>query len=164
VRLQIASRAPQELRNSLLLSVDPRFHSDVLFSGDGRREDLAALYARASVTVLPSILEVFGMVVVESMATGTPVVGTRDGALPELISNPRIGRLFDPGPIVDGAASNDEGLAAALLEALDLGALPETADFCRANAEKYSWDVAGALMDGLCRRLAGPEGDPAPCG
>jgi phosphatidyl-myo-inositol alpha-mannosyltransferase len=164
VRLQIASRVPPELRRSLLSQVEPLFHPDIIFSGDGRREDLAGLYAQASVTVLPSILEAFGMVVIESMAAGTPVVGTRDGALPELISNPGIGRLFDPGPIVDGGATNDEGLALALLEAIDLGALPETAGLCRANAEKYSWEATGGLMNDLCRRLAGQAGDSVQCG
>ena len=94
------------------------------------------------------------MVVVESMAAGTPVVGTRDGALPELICNGAVGRLFDPG---DGNAvepNNVEGLVTAIEECLDLSRRPETALHCRKRAEKVSWERVGPAFEHLFASLA----------
>jgi glycosyltransferase involved in cell wall biosynthesis len=84
------------------------------------------------VAALPSSSEAFGLVLLEAMACGTPVVGFRDGGIPELIDGAPVGRLFDhPEP---------RALAQALLEAIELAQLPETAGTCRARAEEYSTD------------------------
>jgi len=77
----------------------------VIFTGD--IEDIRDIYAALDVTVVPSILpEPFGRVVMESMAAGTPVVGSRCGGIPEQIVDGVTGLLFSPG--------NEEGLANAL--------------------------------------------------
>ena len=52
---------------------------------------------RASATVLPADDEAFGLVLVESLAAGTPVVAARSGGCPEIVDDPAIGRLFEPG-------------------------------------------------------------------
>jgi glycosyltransferase involved in cell wall biosynthesis len=94
---------------------------------------LAAAYAEAWVAALPSVAEAFGLVLVEALACGTPVVGYRDGGIPELIDDPRIGRLFD--------TLEADALAAALLEAIELAGAADTAAACRAHAERYSTDA-----------------------
>jgi len=153
--LQVASRADADLQSNLLSMIDEPHRKDVMFTGDGRREDLARLYAEAAVTVLASVNEAFGMVVTESMATGTPVAAVRHGALPEIITDGVTGCLADPGPIVESAATNAEALSAAMYGALELARKPETARLCRQTAERFSWTAAGPLMDQLCRRLIG---------
>jgi glycosyltransferase involved in cell wall biosynthesis len=94
---------------------------------------LAAAYAEAWVAALPSVAEAFGLVLLEALACGTPVVGYRDGGIPELIDDARVGRLFD--------TLEADALAGALLEAIELAGAPETAPACRAHAERYSSDL-----------------------
>jgi glycosyltransferase involved in cell wall biosynthesis len=91
---------------------------------------LLSAYRSAWVCALPSTGEAFGLVLAEALACGTPVVGARDGGIPELIDRPEIGRMFD-------GADPDE-LAAALLECLELCGDPETPKACRARVEPYT--------------------------
>ena len=65
------------------------------------------------------------------MAAGTPVVAARSGACPEIVDDPRVGRLFEPGDAAD--------LARAIGEALDLAADPETVAACREQARRWDW-------------------------
>jgi phosphatidylinositol alpha-mannosyltransferase len=99
--------------------------------------DLAPVYGSAWATVLPSTFEAFGLVLLESLACGTPVVATRHSALPELIT-PETGALSDPG--------DPASLAEACRLALDLARDPGTAERCRASAEPYDWDAGVAPM------------------
>lgn len=56
-------------------------------------EDLPALYSGASLFLMPSLYEGFGIPVLEAMACGTPVVSSSGGALPEVVGN--AGRIID---------------------------------------------------------------------
>ena len=103
--------------------------TDAHLAGD---DELREAYGRAWVTVLPSRAESFGMALVESLASGTPVVALRDGGGPaEIVNSASIGRL------ADGTA---EDLARACAEALELARLASTVDACRARAADYDWD------------------------
>ena len=66
----------------------------VRFTGYVPDEELVYLYNAAEVFVLPSLLEGFGLPVVEAMACGAPVVASARGALPEVLGT--AGVLFDP--------------------------------------------------------------------
>jgi glycosyltransferase involved in cell wall biosynthesis len=91
------------------------------------------LYRRASVTVLPSDHEVFGLVVLESQASGTPAVVLDNEYGPaQLVSD-------DTGVCCDRDA---ESLANACLSAIDLSALPGTPARCREAAARFDWDTA----------------------
>ncbi|HUR51588.1 MAG TPA: glycosyltransferase family 4 protein [Mycobacteriales bacterium] len=95
---------------------------------------LREAYARAWVTVLPSVAESFGMTVVESLASGTPAVVRADGGGPaEIVSSPDVGRLAGP-EVAD--------LAAACAEALELAGRPGTPAACRERARDFDWDAA----------------------
>jgi phosphatidylinositol alpha-mannosyltransferase len=98
-----------------------------------RTDALAHAYRSAWATVLPSIHEAFGLVLLESLAAGTPVVAARSGAAPEVVSaNGSTSRLFDP--------DDEAGLARAMREALALPKGPETVTACREQAARYEWD------------------------
>jgi glycosyltransferase involved in cell wall biosynthesis len=66
----------------------------IVSEGSLPRNELAALYARASVFVYPSLYEGFGMPVLEAMACGTPVVTSNISALPETAGDAAL--LVDP--------------------------------------------------------------------
>lgn len=93
-------------------------------------DDLARLYSEAHVSVVPSrALEGFGLVVLESLASGTPPVVTRVGGLPEHVS------LLDPTLVVE--PEDPAALAARLVAAFD-GDRP-TPEQCVAFAGTYTW-------------------------
>jgi phosphatidylinositol alpha-mannosyltransferase len=112
----------------------------------GRLEDQPARYSAAWVTVLPSAHEAFGLVLVESLACGTPIVGCNHASIPELV-RPEIGALAEP--------YDSRALAEACGAALALAANPATADRCREAARQYDWDTAVAPAVERLYRAAG---------
>jgi glycosyltransferase involved in cell wall biosynthesis len=68
----------------------------VVFTGHVGQADLDALYQRSRFTVLPSVLEGFGLVAVESWLHGKPTIVTRRAGISELIRDGVNGLLFDP--------------------------------------------------------------------
>lgn len=67
----------------------------VYFAGFLRGEELATAYASSDIFVMPSRTETLGLVVLEAMSSGLPVVGARAGGIPEMIEDGVTGRLFD---------------------------------------------------------------------
>jgi glycosyltransferase involved in cell wall biosynthesis len=159
LQLQIAWTLTRELRDELSNLVSPCWRKDVQFLGTD--VDIAQLFARASVSVLPSLWESQGLVVLESLAAGTPVVCTRDGALPEILTDRSIGRLFDPGADTVYEPTNLDGLVQALDEALDLSRLPETSRNCRDHAEQFSWKKRGPFWENVLREVCHKRGGTA---
>jgi glycosyltransferase involved in cell wall biosynthesis len=105
----------------------------VTMAGFLRGEELAEAYASSDVFVMPSRTETLGLVVLEAMASGRPVVAARAGGIPELIEDGVSGRLFD-----------EEGEAiAAIRSFLDSperrSAMGKAA---REHAAEHSWKVA----------------------
>jgi glycosyltransferase involved in cell wall biosynthesis len=107
-------------------------YSDVHWMGVLPRDELAKVYAAADVFVFPSRSETFGLVMLEAMATGTPVAAYPvDGPLQVLGA--------DQGESMGGVLDAD--LQTATLRALTL---PRAQ--ARLRAEAFGWDAAAALF------------------
>jgi glycosyltransferase involved in cell wall biosynthesis len=62
----------------------------------GNRDDMASVYAALDLVVAPSRWEGFGMMLIEAMAAGRPIVATRVGAIPDIVRDGRTGVLVEP--------------------------------------------------------------------
>lgn len=76
--------------------VRPHLSADIEYLGEVTHEEKVALLQNARATLFPiDWEEPFGLVIIESMACGTPVVATRSGAVPEVIEHGRSGIIVD---------------------------------------------------------------------
>ncbi len=148
VRLRVLDDAPSDgpiIRQIRELGIRER----IRFEGKLTRPELERAYRTASVVVVPSLFEGFGLPAVEALAAGTPVVASRAGALPEVLGSAGAGRLV---PVRDPRA-----LAAAIHEVLeDWGTEHERSCKARPRIEAaFSWDrIAGHTEDVYRRVLA----------
>ena len=92
-RLAIVGDGPQREHLEAFLSTTNRVH----FTGKLYGEDLSRAFASADVFVMPSDSETLGFVVLESMASGVPVVAARAGGIPDLIQNNETSFLVETG-------------------------------------------------------------------
>lgn len=103
------------------------------FFGQVPHESVPNYYNVADISVLPSLKEAISISGIESMACGTPVIGTKVGGIPELITNGEDGLLVEPRNETDIA----EGIMS-LKNDPDL--LENFAESARKTAtERFSW-------------------------
>lgn len=105
----------------------------VFFAGFLYSQELASAYASSDIFVMPSRTETLGLVVLEAMASGLPVVAARAGGIPELIKDEVTGYL------VETERETIERVRALLASKQDREAMGEKA---RAEASNRSWKNA----------------------
>jgi glycosyltransferase involved in cell wall biosynthesis len=101
--VRIAGNGPESNRLHQICS-ELDLERVVRWLGDVSMRELAAEYGRADIFCLPSVQEGFGIVFLEAMAAGKPIVAARAAAVPEVVRN---GLLVEP--------ENAEALADAIL-------------------------------------------------
>ncbi len=116
------------------------------FTGFLEGEELAQAYASADVFVFPSQSETLGLVALEAMAAGTPVIGARAGGITELIDDGETGYFFDPGSRKDLLEK-----AALLLE--DPEHLKTMSERTHREAQRWSWRKATEELYELYREV-----------
>jgi starch synthase len=108
------------------------------------QHELSAVLTAATTFVCPSVYEPLGIVNLEAMACGVPVVGTRTGGIPEVVNDGVTGRLVPIEQLDDGTGTPiDPDLADTLIEVVSdpenarrMGAAGRQ----RAEAE-FGWDA-----------------------
>ena len=101
--------------------------------------DLASAYASGDAFLFPSSTETLGLVLLEAMAAGCPVVGANKGGIPDIITNGENGCLYDPDGEDDGAVSLIEATKKLLGNEAERTLMRKSA---RSEAERWGW--AGA--------------------
>jgi 1,4-alpha-glucan branching enzyme len=85
----------------LALSLQARYPERCKLMGWMRRDDLDELFARASLVLIPSLYEPFGLVALEAMRVGAPVIASAVGGLIEIIRKDSGGCLIGTGQVQD---------------------------------------------------------------
>lgn len=143
LRLRVVGEGPE--RGSLEAQArDLGIADRVVFLGALPREQLSAEYRSADLFVLPSLREGFGVVLIEALASGTPVVATRSGG-PESIVDASLGELAEPG--------DAPSLARAIVRALERITEFEPTLLSRTMHDRYHPDVVGERLVRLYREV-----------
>ena len=151
-RLALVGDGPHRSRLEEIFSGLP-----VTFVGYLAGEELAAAYASGDAFVFPSSTETLGLVLLESMAAGCPVVGANRGGIPDIVTDGVNGCLYEPDGEDGGAAS----LTAAVLRLLGDQEQRTILSFhARREAEAWGWAGATAQLRRYYRNLLDPQAGP----
>jgi N-acetyl-alpha-D-glucosaminyl L-malate synthase BshA len=154
-KLVLAGDGPERARLAQQAAeADLTEHVEIL----GEQDDVRELLSAADVFLLPSSQESFGLAAAEAMACGTPVVASRVGGLPEVITHGETGFLHEPNDL-DGMAAS----ALALLTEPELRNRLSRA--ARATiVERYCEERIVPMYEEFYARLIGarPDGSAAP--
>jgi glycosyltransferase involved in cell wall biosynthesis len=104
-------------------------------------EDLATFYNAASALLMPSLLEGFGLPVVEAMASGTPVVTSGRSAMAELVEG-GCARTFEADRPAELAAAIDAVLS-------DPGATAAMVERALARSTRFRWEAMGRATENV---------------
>lgn len=108
--------------------------------------ELGSAFASADAFIFPSRTETLGLVLLEAMAAGCPVVAARSGGIPDIVTDGVNGYLFDP--------ADEEGAIAATVRLLkeqdERELLRQNA---RAEAQRWSWAAATRQLQNYYRTV-----------
>ena len=125
-----------ELANTLQAQIEKlNLNDNVKLLGYVSDDDLPLCYRAANFSIVPTVaLEGFGLIVIESLAAGTPVLGSPVGGIPEIL------RPFSTDLVL--ASSEIEDLASGICEALSgKRKLPSSEDCLSYVKANYTWEV-----------------------
>jgi glycosyltransferase involved in cell wall biosynthesis len=110
-------------------------------------QDLAIAYRAAELSIVPTVsLEGFGLIVIESLAAGTPILGTPIGGIPEIL------QPFSPDLVLEGSTTNQ--LAQGMIEALSGQRQMPSAEACQTYVKQnYDWQVIAAQMKSVYEQV-----------
>lgn len=111
---------------------------------------LAGAFRGARIALLPSEYEAFGLVLLEALAQGTPVIASRVGGIPEVLDGGAAGRLVPPKSVAP-LAEAIEGMYA------DPEGARRLAEYGRSRVvPRYSWEALADRLHALFREVVGP--------
>lgn len=98
-KLIMAGQIQPQMKKYFEKKIKPLLGTKIKFIGELSQEQLPAFYGQAKACLYPiEWEEPFGLVMVESMAAGTPVIGFKRGAVPEVIKDGKTGFVVDTVP------------------------------------------------------------------
>jgi len=151
-RLYVLGRGPEESRLSRQVS-DLGLEEHVVFlKVSVPNEEMPHLYSECDIYVQPSVMEPYGIAVLEAMSCGKPVIGTRVGGMLDTIVDGMTGFLVAP--------RDSRQLAHAIVELSDAGVRHSMGTNARRRiVETFDWMVIAGRYDQLIKGLASiPQG------
>lgn len=146
LRLLVAGRGPAE-EHYKGLARDLGISDKVVFAGFLPDDDLPKAYASVDALLLASTFETQGLVVLEALASGTPVAGIRFRAIPEFVTEGKNGCLFDEGSCAEGIQRCLARAGTMKINAVST-ARDYSVDACTAKLEK-AYEKAGEILSEL---------------
>lgn len=132
IHLYIAGNGPQS-RNLKSLSRDLNLDSSITFLSFLSEEDKLKMLKSADIFVVPSRIETFGIVILEALASGIPIVASNTGGIPQILDNGKYGLLAE--------TENSEDLAQKIIALIKNKSLrDELSEKGKQRAKEYSWD------------------------
>ena len=113
-------------------------------------EELASAYASGDAFLFPSSTETLGLVLLEAMAAGCPVIGANRGGIPDIITDGVNGCLFDPDSKNEGSDSLIHATQRVLNNDLEHQSMRKAA---RVEAEQWGWESATAQLRGYYNQI-----------
>jgi len=146
--LHIAGPDFGELPSILEFIEKNNIKNNVRIHGNLPRRELIKLFKSADLFVLPSRYEAFGIVIIEAMAAGIPVIASNISAIPYIIKDGENGLLFEP--------ENHNELAEKIkyLMGNDSAAKSLSSTAMKIVREKYSWDRVSEMYMGVYRKYS----------
>jgi len=146
-QLVIAGRGPEEE------DLREQAGDNVEFLGFVDEEEKQELYARAKALVYPPQNEDFGMVPIEAMAAGTPVIGVEEGFTRYQVQDRKNGQLWERGELVDAVREFERGGVAWTEQ--------EISEFARENfcIERFRRGMRNAVEQAQKHAAVDPEFD-----
>ncbi len=126
------------------LAVSLGIDRDIIFTG--YISDVSKVYSALDILVVPSRWEGFGLILVEAMASGKPIVATNVGPIPEVVISDETALLVPP--------SSPPSIASSVISLLNNpGRAREMGQRGMERAKMFSWERAGRQLDLLYKKL-----------
>jgi len=126
----------------------------VTFKGSQSRADLAEMLRGARLCLVPSHSETFGLIALESAASGTPVIASAAGGLREAVVHGETGQLMDSRLAIDWASAMIRLLA-------DPELLARMGTVARIHARRFSWHTTAQCLTESYEKLLSSVDDTA---
>jgi glycosyltransferase involved in cell wall biosynthesis len=122
-------------------------NTNTYFVGYLTGTDLGSAFASADAFIFPSRTETLGLVLLEAMAAGCPVVAARSGGIPDIVTDGVNGYLFEP-------EADDQGAIAATMRLLEQQQERETIrQNARLEAERWGWAAATRQLQSFYQKV-----------
>lgn len=105
LQFRIAGEDPENVYQNIFNEENPSNTAEVTFLGEITHEQKVEEYNNCDIFAAPSLYESFGLIYIEAMSFGKPVIGCSAGGAIEVIKDKEVGYLIEPGSVEELSAA-----------------------------------------------------------